>query len=175
MINTLAFCLTINDKEITSIILWCQVPQKTCHTQNKLVPKLKPEAECTTIPQEVCQLRYTSPKEISKPLKTRFKFNKILSLYWLKLQQNKLECLPICNRILFLGSKIMRLLFGRVCCDCLLTFSSLLVNPGNTKRGKYHCTIDLLLDSFGLVCFANKNENCQLSYSWFQTSQIGGH
>ncbi len=26
-------------------------------------------------------------------------------------------------------------------------------------------------DWFGLVCFANKNKNCQLSYNWFQTSQ----
>ncbi len=41
-------------------------------------------------------------------------------------------------------------------------------------RGKYHCTVDLLFDCFGLVCFANKNQNCQLSYSWFQTSQTGG-
>ena len=40
--------------------------------------------------------------------------------------------------------------------------------------GKYHCTIDLLFDWFGLVCFANKNKNCQLSYSGFQTSQTGG-
>ncbi len=24
-------------------------------------------------------------------------------------------------------------------------------------RGKYHCTVDLLFDRFGLVCFANKN------------------
>ncbi len=31
---------------------------------------------------------------------------------------------------------------------------------GNTKGGKYRCTIDLL---FGLACFANKNKNCQLS------------
>ncbi len=31
-----------------------------------------------------------------------------------------------------------------------------------------HCTL------FVLVCFANKNENCQLSYSWFQISQTGG-
>ncbi len=42
------------------------------------------------------------------------------------------------------------------------------------QRGKYHCTVDLLFYWFGLVCFANKNKNCQLSYSWFQTSQIGG-
>jgi hypothetical protein len=37
-----------------------------------------------------------------------------------------------------------------------------------------HCTIDLLFDWFGLVCFANKNTNCQLSYNRFQTSQTGG-
>ncbi len=41
-------------------------------------------------------------------------------------------------------------------------------------RGKYHCTVDLLFDRFGLVCFANKNKKRQLSYSWFQTSQTGG-
>ncbi len=41
-------------------------------------------------------------------------------------------------------------------------------------KGKYHCTVDLLFDWFGLVCFANKNKNCQLSYNWFQTSQTGG-
>ncbi len=41
-------------------------------------------------------------------------------------------------------------------------------------KGKYYCTIDLLFDWFGLVCFANKNKNCQLSYSWFQTSKTGG-
>jgi hypothetical protein len=33
--------------------------------------------------------------------------------------------------------------------------------PWNTKRRKYHCTIDLLFDWFGLVCFANKNKNFQ--------------
>jgi hypothetical protein len=48
------------------------------------------------------------------------------------------------------------------------------MESGNTKKGKYHCTIELLFDWFGLVCFANKNKNCQLSYSLFQTSQTGG-
>ncbi len=43
---------------------------------------------------------------------------------------------------------------------------------GNTKG--YHCTVDLLFDWFGLVCFANKNKNCHLSYSEFQTNQTGG-
>ncbi len=32
-------------------------------------------------------------------------------------------------------------------------------------RGKYHCTIDLLFHWFGVVCFENKDKNCQLSYS----------
>jgi hypothetical protein len=39
---------------------------------------------------------------------------------------------------------------------------------GNTKGGSitvYHCTVDLLFDCFGLVCFTNKNKNCHLSYS----------
>ncbi len=47
-----------------------------------------------------------------------------------------------------------------------------LPNQGILK-GKYHCTVDLLFDWFGLVCIANKNKNCQLSYRWFQTSQTG--
>jgi hypothetical protein len=41
----------------------------------------------------------------------------------------------------------------------------LLLGAGNTKGGKYHCTVDLLFDWFGLVCFANKNKYCQLLYS----------
>ncbi len=36
--------------------------------------------------------------------------------------------------------------------------------PGNTKRGKYHCTVDLLFDWIGLVCLENNNINCQLLY-----------
>ncbi len=41
-------------------------------------------------------------------------------------------------------------------------------------RGKYHRTLDLLFDWFGLVCFVNKNINYELSYSLLQTSQTGG-
>jgi hypothetical protein len=36
------------------------------------------------------------------------------------------------------------------------------------KRGKYHCTIDLLFDWFGLVCFANIKKSfvsCYAAYS----------
>jgi hypothetical protein len=53
-------------------------------------------------------------------------------------------------------------------------FMSSWTQPWNTKGGKHHCTIDLLFDWFVLVCLTNKNKNCQLSYSWFQTSQTGG-
>ncbi len=38
------------------------------------------------------------------------------------------------------------------------------MKPGNIKGGSIT----------GFVCFANKNKNCQLSYSLFQTSQTGG-
>ncbi len=41
-------------------------------------------------------------------------------------------------------------------------------------KGKYHCTIDLLFDWFGLVCFENRKKNCLLSSSWFQNNQTGG-
>ncbi len=41
-------------------------------------------------------------------------------------------------------------------------FCHLVLLSGNTKGGKYRCTVDLLFDWFGLVCFAKKS--CQLSY-----------
>ncbi len=31
-------------------------------------------------------------------------------------------------------------------------------SPREHQRGKYHCTVDLLFDLFGLACFANKNK-----------------
>ncbi len=60
---------------------------------------------------------------------------------------------------------------------CLASPRALFVSATTSReylRGKYHRTIDLLFDLFGLACFANKNKNCQLSYSRFQTSQTGG-
>ncbi len=33
---------------------------------------------------------------------------------------------------------------------------------------------EILFMTVGLVCFANKNKNCRLSYSRFQSSQTGG-
>jgi hypothetical protein len=45
----------------------------------------------------------------------------------------------------------------------------MILQPGNTKE--YSRTVDLLFDWIGLVCFANINKNCHLS---FQISQTGG-
>ncbi len=42
------------------------------------------------------------------------------------------------------------------------------------RPNRFFTTVHLLFDWFGLVCFANKNINCQLPYSWFQMSQTGG-
>jgi len=66
-----------HDKVITTLIdipeETCDLnPQKICKFQTKLVPKLKPTAECTTIPKEVCSLKFTQPEEIDKPLKTKW-------------------------------------------------------------------------------------------------------
>jgi len=66
-----------HDKTITTLIdvpeEVCDLnPQKTCKFQTKLVPKLKPAHECTIIPREVCNLKFTSPQEVEKPLKTKW-------------------------------------------------------------------------------------------------------
>jgi len=66
-----------HDKVITSLVdvpeETCDLnPQQTCRFQTKLVPRLKPVAECTTIPQEVCNLKFTQPQEVDKPLKTKW-------------------------------------------------------------------------------------------------------
>ncbi len=53
---------------------------------------------------------------------------------------------------------------------CKPYLSILCAYPGNTKGE----SITVLFDWFGLVCFENKNKNCQLSYSWFQNSQTRG-
>ena len=62
-------------------------------------------------------------------------------------------------------------------CGGVLYFLPLwpLAAAGNTKRGKYHCTIDLLFDWFGLACFANKNKNsCHTADSKPVTQEVNG-
>merc|ERR1712066_675112 len=66
-----------HDKTLTALIdvpeEVCDLnPQKTCRFQTKLVPKLKPAHECTIIPREVCNLKFSSPVEVDKPLKTKW-------------------------------------------------------------------------------------------------------
>jgi len=47
-------------------------PQKTCRFITKLVPKLKPEHQCTIVPKETCTLKFTQPEQVDKPLLTRW-------------------------------------------------------------------------------------------------------
>ncbi len=46
--------------------------------------------------------------------------------------------------------------------------------PGNTKGGKYHCTIDLLFDWFGFSCLTTDTFCFYLQNILIQTSQTGG-
>ena len=47
-------------------------PQKTCRFTTKLVPKLEPVKECTVVTKETCQLAFSKPKPIKKPLTTKW-------------------------------------------------------------------------------------------------------
>ena len=66
-----------HDKVIASLIdvpeEICDLnPQKTCRLVTKLVPRLKPQHQCTTFPQEICSLRFTTPRQVKKPLITKW-------------------------------------------------------------------------------------------------------
>ena len=47
-------------------------PQKTCRFTTKLVPKLSPKHQCTTVPKETCQIRYTQPQQQAQDIVTRW-------------------------------------------------------------------------------------------------------
>ena len=47
-------------------------PQKTCRLVTRLVPSLKPERECTIVPKETCNLKFSQPTVEQKPLKTEW-------------------------------------------------------------------------------------------------------
>lgn len=62
-----------HDKTITTLLdvpeEVCDLnPQKTCRFQTKLVPKLSPKHECTEVPQEICHMKFTTPRQVEKPL-----------------------------------------------------------------------------------------------------------
>ena len=48
------------------------MPMKTCRLVTKLVPSLKPQEECVSVPREVCSLVFSHPKKIMVPLKTEW-------------------------------------------------------------------------------------------------------
>jgi len=66
-----------HDKVLTSLVdvpeEVCDLnPQKTCRYITKLVPKLKPEHQCTIVPKETCTLKFSQPKQVPVPLQTKW-------------------------------------------------------------------------------------------------------
>merc|ERR1711863_28768 len=66
-----------HDKVLTSLVdvpeEVCDLnPQKLCKFVTKLVPSLSPKHECTIVPKETCHLKFTQPKQVDKPLQTRW-------------------------------------------------------------------------------------------------------
>merc|ERR1711910_211880 len=66
-----------HDKVIASVVdvpeEACDLnPQKTCRYVTKLVPKLSPQHQCTIVPRETCILKFSQPKQVPKPLQTRW-------------------------------------------------------------------------------------------------------
>jgi len=66
-----------HDKTIASLVdvpeEMCDLnPQKTCRLQTKLVPQLAPKHECTIVPKETCLLKFSQPRQVPKPLQTRW-------------------------------------------------------------------------------------------------------
>ena len=66
-----------HDKTIASLVdvpeEICDLnPQKTCKFVTKLVPSLSPKHECTMVPREVCTLKFTQPRQVPKPLMTKW-------------------------------------------------------------------------------------------------------
>jgi hypothetical protein len=49
-----------------------------------------------------------------------------------------------------------------------------MLEPREDLRGKYHCTIDLLFDWFGISCMTTDNFCFYLQNRLIQTSKTGG-
>ena len=47
-------------------------PQQSCRLETKLVPRLSPKHECTIVPKETCLLKFSQPRQVSKPLLTKW-------------------------------------------------------------------------------------------------------
>jgi len=66
-----------HDKQIDSLVdipeEICDLnPQKTCRLVTRLVPSLKPKRECTIVPKETCNLKFSQPTVEKKPLRTEW-------------------------------------------------------------------------------------------------------
>ena len=66
-----------HDKTITSLVdvpeEVCDLnPQQTCRLVTKLVPRLSPKHECTIVPKETCLLKFSQPRQVPKPLLTKW-------------------------------------------------------------------------------------------------------
>merc|ERR1711874_899114 len=66
-----------HDKQIDTVVdipeEICDLnPQKTCRLVTRLVPSLKPERECTIVPKETCNLKFSQPVMEKKPLRTEW-------------------------------------------------------------------------------------------------------
>ena len=66
-----------HDKTVTSLLdvpeEVCDLnPVKTCRFSTRLVPHLSPTQHCTTVPKEVCTLKFTQPRQVSKPLRSKW-------------------------------------------------------------------------------------------------------
>jgi hypothetical protein len=66
-----------HDQEVTSVIdipeEVCDLnPQKICKFITKLVPKLEPVQECSSVPKESCQLKFSKPEVAKTPLITKW-------------------------------------------------------------------------------------------------------
>lgn len=62
-----------HDKEVDTLLdvpeEICDLnPQKTCRFVTKLTPSLEPAHECTIVPKETCNLKFSAPRREEKPL-----------------------------------------------------------------------------------------------------------
>ena len=65
-----------HDKVLTSLVdvpeEACDLnPQKACRYATQLVPRLTPVQECTMVPKEVCQLKFSTPTQEKRPFLTK--------------------------------------------------------------------------------------------------------
>ncbi len=95
-----------------------------------------------------------------------------ITMEWLQNTMVKMLITLSPNPLIKTGTQLVQLVSHGLCriTNKLINISHFCLSlTREYYREKYHCTVDLLLDWFGLVCFANKNKNCHLSYSCFQT------